>query len=124
MCNHVVIDGAVSGGVRIGVLAVSGGVRIALGLAIMHDLISKHRSIQDSVNIESLATQNIAFRISDGISVNPNDVIHTAYKFLESESTTILCICQPKKKRFRLHSNQPRERPCCLVSQGFKYPLQ
>ena len=70
-----------------------------LGLAIMHDLISKHSSIQDSVNIESLATQNIAFRISDGISVNPNDVIHTAYNFLESESTTILGICQHNGKK-------------------------
>ena len=63
----------------------------------MHDLISKHSSIQDSVNIESLATQNIAFRISDEISVNPNDVMHTAYNLLESESTTILGICQRKK---------------------------
>ena len=70
-----------------------------LGLAIMHDLISKHSSIQDSVNIESQATQNIAFRISDGISVNPNDVIHTAYNFLESESTTILGICQHNGKK-------------------------
>ena len=70
-----------------------------LGLAIMHDLISKQSSIKDSINVESLATQNIAFKIADGISVNPNDVTHTAYNFLKRESTTILGIRQHNGKK-------------------------